>query len=120
MKSIEYRDTERKLEVKIYGLVFEINIKEFENIDTRNISENEDLEKIIDKILGEGASKKINDKRVSDGYEEMNSNVALTIIAFITNMYIDNTMKPMDSTINKYNSYDRKIRNVRRNNRYRR
>lgn len=119
MRKIEYRDTDREWKVNIYGLDFDVNIKEFDNIDTENISKEENLEDIIDKVLGKEASKKINEKRIADGHEEMNSNVALTILAFLTEDYVDRTMQPMNRPLNKYNSYNKRVNNLKRN-RYRR
>ncbi len=120
MRRIEYKDTEKKLEVEIYGLKFEINSKEFENIDTRNISENENLEGIIDKVLGEGACNKINEQRVKDGYETMNGQIALTIMAFLTDTYVESTVQPVNNTIDKYERYNKRFKNYGRRNRYRR
>ena len=126
MRRLDYKNVEAKFEREIFGIKFNVNIKEFENIDTKNISENEDLEKIIDKILGDGASERINKKIKSDiengidtnGIEEMNSKIALSILTYLTEEYIDSTMKPINKTVDKYNKYNRNVRNFK--NRYRR
>ena len=116
MRNIDYKDTEKEIKVSIYGLEFIVNINEFENIDTKNLNENSDLESILDRVLGENASEKINEKRINDGYDKMNSNVALTIIAFITDMYIESTMQPINKPMNRYNSYKKKVDNIKNNN----
>lgn len=117
MINIDYKDTEKKLEVKIFDLPFEINKKELENIDTKQITGNDNLEEIIDKVIGQGAVDKINKKRKQDGYDVMDTQVELTILTFITETYVDSSIRPINRVVDKYNNYNRKFR---RNNRYRR
>lgn len=113
MRSLDYKDTEKKLEVNIYGLQFEINGKELNKIETDKLEDKDSLEEAIDSMLGTGAFKKINEKRISDGYEEMDSGVALTIIAFITDIYVESSIQPISNTIERYNKYEKQINNVR-------
>ena len=125
--SLSYKDTDKKIGINIYGLEFEIR-PEIEAIDTNNIK---NMEEIIDKILGDGAYKKINEQRIKDGYEEINSQVGLTIISACVNAYVDESIKPMENMIdnaknksNKINNFNKwQIKNYNRNyrgNRYRR
>ena len=125
--NLSYKDTDKKIGINIYGLEFEIK-PEIEAIDTNNI---ENIEEVIDKILGDGASKKINEQRIKDGYEEINSQVGLTIISACVNAYVDESIKPMENMIdnaknksNKINNFNRwQRKNYNRNyrgNRYRR
>jgi len=125
MIRIDYKDTDKKVEVEIYGLKFEINKNEIENIDTKNIEENS-LEEIIKKVLGEDAINQINNKRKQDGYEEMDTQVKLTIVMFLVETYVNASINPINNMIDKanntYNNMNRNINKVRRNNknRYRR
>ena len=114
MRRLDYRDTEKKLSVDIYGLQFKIKRNELENVDTKKLSEEENLEEAIDRILGEGSSEKINEKRIADGYEKMDTGVALTILAFITDVYVESSIQPISKTIDRYDKYNRKIDNVKR------
>ena len=135
--SLDYRDTDERVEIEIYGLVFEIkelNKEELEKIDRSN---NNELEREIDKALGKGAVEKINKKRVQDGYEEMNVTVASNILGFIMETYVKGTVGNVvnktvnavnDTTNNMVNLMNRNNfnkeqrrnynRNYRRNNRY--
>lgn len=119
---IGYQDTDKKMEVEIYGINFEINSKELEEVDTKNINDN--LDEIIEKILGEGALEKINAKRKEDGHEEADTQVKLTIITFLVETYVNVSISPInnmvDRTSNKYKNIDRKVNNIRGRKRYRR
>ena len=65
--SFGYEDTDQKIEVDIYGLIFEIDKKNIINKDIKNIEENEDyVEKEIKDIIGENSIEKINDKRLKE------------------------------------------------------
>lgn len=90
--SFGYEDTDSKIEVDFYGLIFEINnldsIDELKNLDKDN--ENV-IEAQLEKILGEGAIEKINRKRVSDGYKELDLNIELNILGCIFEAYAKGT-----------------------------
>lgn len=122
MVRIDYKDTEKKLEVEIYGLRFELNSKELENIDTKEINDN--LDEIIKKVLGEDAIEKINAKRKEDGYEEMDTQVKLTIVTFLVETYVNASISPINNMVNrandKYKNINRKVNNIRNKRRYRR
>lgn len=114
--SFGYEDTDKNIEIELYGLVFEINdigsIKEFKDL------ENEDenvIEAQIEKILGEGAVEKINRKREKDGYKKLDLSIELNILGCIFETYansmsdsvlgkvtraVDNMDKNMDNAIN--------------------
>lgn len=116
MIKLDYKDTDKKLEIEIYGLIFEIK-KEIEEINANEIN---DAIEIIDKILGTGAKEKINKKRVEDGYSEMDTQVALAIISTAVNAYVNASTKPVENIVNNYTEKERKFRNFRRNYKYRR
>ena len=115
MLRIDYKDTEKKLKVVIYGIEFDLNSNELENIDTENINDN--LDEIITKVLGEDAIEKINNKRKEDGYSEMDTQVKLTIITFLVETYVNASIKPinnmLDRTKSKYSNMNRKVNNMR-------
>ena len=90
--SFGYEDTDSKIEVDFYGIVFEINnldsIDELKNLDKEN--ENV-IEAQLEKILGKGAIEKINRKRVSDGYKELDLNIELNILGCVFEAYAKGT-----------------------------
>lgn len=123
---LNYEDTDRKIELEIYGLIFEVK-KEIEDIDAKELKEQNkiNISEIIDKIFGNGAADKINKKRIQDGYEVMDTQVALTIISYAVNAYVNASVSPINEVINNYNYKVNKMnrfrsQNQRRNYRYRR
>lgn len=129
--SFGYEDTDKSIEIELYGLVFEINnlddIKELEYLDRSN---NNAVEAQLEKTLGEGAIEKINNKRRKDGYKELDLNVELSILGCIFETYaksitgnvlgrviraVDDINKDIDSNINR-----EQRRNYNKNNNYRR
>ena len=90
--SFGYEDTDSKIEIDLYGIVFEINnldsIDELKNIDQEN--ENV-IEAQLEKILGKGAIEKINRKRASDGYKELDLNIELNILGCVLEAYAKGT-----------------------------
>ena len=62
---INYEETDKKINVEIYGLIFEINEEVMENLDVNELKSNgttEEVEEVIDKLLGDGSVAKINEK----------------------------------------------------------
>lgn len=131
-----YEDTDKKIEIDLYGLVFEIKldskkIEELTNIkDEINLDE---MNKYIDEILGENAVNKINEKRKNDGYKEIDENIALQILMCVfqaySDSYIGNITNHIDKSNemieNKYNRLNKNMNrykniNKRRNYNYRR
>lgn len=125
-----YEDTDKKIEIDLYGIEFEIKlnnkkIKELENVkDEISLKE---MEMHIDEILGENAVQKINQKRKKDGYKEIDENIALQIFMCIfqaySNSYIGNITNYMEKSNNKietqYNRLNRNVNKYRKRN-YRR
>ena len=117
---IGYENTDKKIEIEIYGLKFEIKnidkIKEYENVENNDLN---GLEKMIESLIGEGAINKINEKREKDGYGKIDSTIALNILVGISQQYIaeytDNIMQPFEKSINRINNFNRETR--RYNNR---
>lgn len=127
--SFGYQDTDKKIEIELYGLVFEIKnlsndkIEEFRNFDG-NLSE---VEKQIEEILGNGTIEKINNKRIADGYDKMGLEVELNILGCIFEAYAkamtNNTIDRVSKSINDINSKVEGLNNnryQRRNNKYNR
>ena len=127
---IGYEDTDKKPLIDIYGLIFEIKnidnnkIKELENIDK---NDENIIEKEIENIIGEGSIKKINDKRVSDGYEVMDLDAEIKLAGFIFNAYakaltdssigkVEEAFNTLDKRINKFNN--RAERRYKKRNKY--
>ena len=100
--SFGYEDTDSKIEINLYGIVFEINnldsIDELKNIDQEN--ENV-IEAQLEKILGKGAIEKINRKRVSDGYKELELNIELNMLGCIFEAYAKETTNSVLGRVTK-------------------
>lgn len=117
-----YDSTDRKIEIEIYGINFEISnvekIKEFENVEDDDLN---GLEKMIESLLGDGAIQKLNDQRKKDGYKEIDSAVALNILAGISqvyvNEYMNNIMQPLENNIERVDNYNRRTRRYNNRNR---
>lgn len=117
---IGYENTDKKIEIEIYGLKFEIKnvdkIKEYENVEDNDLN---GLEKMIESLIGEGSINKINEQREKDGYGKIDSTIALNILVGISQQYIaeytDNIMQPFEKSINRINNFNRETR--RYNNR---
>lgn len=125
-----YEDTDKKIEIELYGLVFEIknvnNIKELEKIDDEK--DKNEIERTLEQILGDGAIEKINNKRKEDGYEPMDITIELNIFGLIFEVMaknlslgltekIDNSLDEIDNRMNNTMARMNKRRNYRRNNR---
>ena len=119
---IGYENTDKKIEILIYGLKFEIKnvdkMKEFENVEDDDLN---GLEKIIENLLGEGSIDKLNEQRQKDGYKKIDSTVALNLLVGISqtymNEYTNNIMQPLEKNVNRINNYNRKTRRYNNRNR---
>lgn len=117
---IGYENTDKKIEIEIYGLNFEIKnvdkIREYEDVKDDDLN---GLEKMIESLIGEGSINKINEKREKDGYGKIDSTIALNILVCISQQYIseytDNIMQPFEKSMNRINNFNRETR--RYNNR---
>lgn len=118
-----YEDTDKKIEVDIYGLIFEINKEEISKIDLTSFDQNDEkaIEKLINMIIGNDAVDKINEKRKQDGYSEMTIDVEVAVVSCLYTAYINAATNPIEdvasdlnNTYKQYNNYNR--RNYRKNN----
>ena len=125
MRELSYKDIKREIEVKIFDLEFKISNK-IEKINTEEIQKQAEtdekiIEKIIDDILGENATKKINEKLVQDGYEVMSLDEQTQVLNWIIIQYTEEVLKPVENTVNNIQKYSNDYRRNRKfNNRYRR
>ena len=125
--SFGYEDTDKSIEVELYGIVFEINnvddIRKLKEIDSNN--ENA-VEETIEKLLGKGSIERINNKRRKDGYKELNLNIELNILGCIFEAYargttegimnkVTNIVEDINGNVGNLNRYQR--RNNYKNNR---
>lgn len=133
-----YEDTDKKIEVDIYGLIFEINKEEMnnKNIDMLNSNDENAIKNEINALIGENAVDRINEKRKQDGYNEMTIDVEVAILTCIFKAYmtasastivdaVNETPKefeqyynPQRNYNNNYNRYNGYNRYERRNMRY--
>lgn len=116
--SFGYEDTDKKLEIELYGLVFEIrnlnSIKELENLDKNNYNS---IEEQLEKILGKGSIEKINNKRRKDGYQDLDINIELNILGCIMETYAKSmTNNTLGRVLDSVNDMNKDIDNVINNN----
>ena len=121
--SFGYEDTDKKIEVEVYGLIFEINKekivdKNINGIDKR--SENE-IEDEIKELIGENSIEKINNKRINDGYKKMTLDVEVAILTCIYKAYITATSGTMiEEIINTNKEIENKVKDNTMNREQRR
>lgn len=127
-----YEDTDKKIEINLYGLIFEI--KDLDSVDElKKLDKNDGnvIEAQLERILGEGAIDKINEKRRKDGYKELDLNIELNILGCIFETYAKatsgNVLNRVTKAVDDINSDIRKDMNReqrrnynRNNNNYRR
>lgn len=120
---IGYENTDKKIEIEIYGLKFEIKnvekLEEYKEIDDNDL---ESLKEILNILLGDDAVEKINKKRKEDGYKEIDNQVALNIFMGIfkayTSEYMNDIVDSYDKVERKLEGYNRRTkRNYNRSNR---
>lgn len=122
-----YEDTDKKIEIELYGLIFEINLDNKKIEELTKIKDEislEEMEEYLDTILGKNAVKKINEKRNQDGYKEIDENIALQIFMCIFqaygDSYIGNVTNYMENANNKIeNQYRRLNKNTNNYKNYR-
>lgn len=125
--SFGYEDTDKCIEVELYGIVFEINnvddIGKLKEIDSNN--ENA-VEETIESLLGKGSIERINNKRRKDGYKELDLNIELNILGCIFEAYargttegimnkVTDVVEDINGNVGNLNRYQR--RNYYKNNR---
>ena len=116
--SFGYEDTDKKLEIELYGLVFEIrnlnSIEELVNLDKNNYNS---IEEQLEKILGKGSIEKINNKRRKDGYQDLDINIELNILGCIMETYAKSmTNNTLGRVLDSVNDMNKDIDNVINNN----
>jgi len=113
---IDYEQTDKKLIVEIYGIEFEVKkldsklLEEIKNIKEEELNNFDDLYKYVDMFIGKDASKKINDKRKTDGYDPMNYENILAIIELVFKVQEDKIRTYNDKYRNYQNRYNRRRR----------
>lgn len=115
-----YEDTDKKIEVELYGLIFEINKEKILNKNTDVLKSNDEdvIRNEIKEIIGEDAIEKINNKRKEDGYGEMTLDVEIAVLTCLFKAYMtfsaDMLINGVNETAGKYTN------NKQYNNRYER
>lgn len=117
-----YEDTDKKIEISLYGLTFEIknlNEKKIEELSKIDKDNRNGIEAQLDMILGEGAVEKINNKRIADGHEKMSIDVELNIFGCIFEAYskemVQNTVKKVTNAMKDINADVDNVNNNIRN-----
>lgn len=117
---IDYIDTDKSSEIELYGLKFNMNLKELEeskNIDTEDANA---IDKQLEKVLGLGSIEKINNKRIEDGHEELNLLNKLNIFGCLFEAYSEIMKENTISKINKSaENINREQRRYNNKNQYR-
>lgn len=132
-----YEDTDKSIEIDLYGLVFEIkNLDNLEELEKLDRNDSNVIEAQLEKILGNGAIEKINNKRESDGYKKLDLNIELNILGCIFETYaksmtgnvlgrvtnaVDDINRDIEkaNTTNEFNRTNREYRKNYNRNQYR-
>lgn len=116
--SFGYEDTDKKLEIELYGLVFEIrNLNSIDELEDLNRNDFSSIEKELEKILGKGSIEKINNKRRKDGYQDLDINIELNILGCIMETYAKSmTNNTLGRVLNSVEDMNKDIDNVINNN----
>ena len=132
-----YEDTDKSIEIDLYGLVFEIkNLDNLEELEKLYRNDSNVIEAQLEKILGNGAIEKINNKRESDGYKKLDLNIELNILGCIFETYaksmtgnvlgrvtnaVDDINRDIEkaNTTNEFNRTNREYRKNYNRNQYR-
>ena len=119
--SFGYEDTDKIIEIDLYGLVFEINnLDSLEELDNLDKNDNNKIEAQLEKILGKGAIEKINNKRISDGYKKLDLNIELNILGCIFETYLKgttgNVLERVKNTVNDINENMERVNREQRRN----
>lgn len=128
--SFGYEDLDKNVEVEIFGLKFEIDVNEIEEMG-KNGSANLSLDEQIDRCLGNGAFEKINKKRLQDGYDELNAIGKTKVLGYIMEVYtkelsgniinpVKNVIGTQQEQMNNYNNKNMNRAQRRYNERYNR
>lgn len=119
-----YEDTDKSIEIELYGLVFEIkNLDSIENLKSLDGNNEAVIEEQLEKILGNGSIEKINNKRRKDGYKELDLNIELNILGCIFETYanamgqavLGRAVKGVDRVTEDINKFNGQNREERRN-----
>lgn len=99
---IGYEDTDKKIEVDIYGLIFEVkNTDKIDEIQREGKKDKEILEEQIELLLGKGSIEKINKKRIEDGHDEVSIEIEIAILGCIFEAYYSETIGNFTGRISK-------------------
>lgn len=120
-----YEDTDKSIEIELYGLEFEI--KNLDNVNKLEKLDKEDknvIEAQLEEILGKGAIEKINRKRINDGYKELDLNIELNILGCIFETYAKattgNVVNRVRNTVNDINKDIEEVTNREQRRNYNR
>lgn len=114
-----YEDTDKSIEINLYGLVFEIkNLDDVEELKKLDRNNSNAIEAQLEKILGVGSIEKINRKRASDGYKELDLNIELGILGCIFEVYAKSMTGNFFEKVNKTtDDINKEINNIKNTNR---
>ena len=128
-----YEDTDKKIEIELYGLIFEIrNVEKINEIKSEDKKDKEVLEAQIELLLGNGSIDKINRKREKDGYDELTAENEMAILGCIFEAYYESfvgnftdkvtgTVTNINNKLENLNNFNREERRYRKYNKnYRR
>lgn len=117
---IDYIDTDKSNEIELYGLKFNMNLKELEESKSIDEEDANAIDKQLEKVLGIGSIEKINNKRIEDGHEELNLLNKLNIFGCLFEAYSEIMKEYAISKINKSTEdISRKQRRYNNKNQYR-
>lgn len=121
-ESLTYNDVDKKLELNIFGIEYNVNItektlKDIEKLENSEVDETEMLKEAVDKILGEGQYDVIKNRYEADTKKEFDIMVGTRVIYYIAGR-IEKYFAEENSLVERAERYQN--RSERRNNRYNR
>lgn len=95
--SFGYEDIYKKIEIDLFGIIFEIDKEKILNKDIKDINEDDEeaIKKEIEEIIGKGSVEKINNKVVSEGHRPMTLAEEIAVLSCIYKTYITATSGTM-------------------------
>lgn len=110
--SLSFEDIENNVEVDIEGLVFKL--RGIKDVDYYSKIKDEDVEKEIEYILGNGSIEKINKLRNERGKEDLDVGTSLNLLLQLIGVYKKgSTINSTNTAMNVINEANNEIENIK-------
>lgn len=113
--SFGYEDIYKKIEIDLFGIIFEIDKEKILNKDIKDINEDDEeaIKKEIEEIIGKGSVEKINNKVVNEGHRPMTLAEEIAVLSCIYKTYITATSGTMvDEIIETNRNMENRVKDL--------